>query len=150
MRTKICILFAYAKVQMCDPRGLKFSKCLQQRMYGTKHEEGLFVHNIMFHAESGVIPTLNIGSLLAFITKLDHTPPMGFANGPEIFFDVNYTRMLPIASNGRAILSLSLNVLLIQGENGFSMNSYCLNCIVAMLLWSFCIQHSILLVDQKV
>ena len=54
--------------------------------------------------------SLDLGSLLTFITGSDHPPPMGFSNEPEIKFEVDCTRMLPTASTYGPTLYLPITL----------------------------------------
>ena len=59
--------------------------------------------------------SLDLGSLLTFITGSDHPPPpppppIGFSNESEIKFEVGFTRMLPTASTCGPTLYLPITL----------------------------------------
>lgn len=53
---------------------------------------------------------LNLGTILTFATGMDHPPPMGFPNEPEIMFDGDRLKTLPYASTCGPTLYLPLSL----------------------------------------
>ena len=60
--------------------------------------------------DSGELIHIDLEKLLAFITRADHPPPLGFHHKPEIGFTRDPERTLPTASTCTPILYISIHL----------------------------------------